>query len=133
MSRDDGSAGQSPGVDLASRPVHRIFTTSVADVYPLYLAKVERKGRTGAELDQVIEWLTGFGPAALREHLDAGTTFEEFFAAAQLPPNVSSITGVVCGVRVETIDDPLMQKVRYLDKLVDELAKGRPMEKVLRA
>jgi hypothetical protein len=113
--------------------VHRIFTTSVADVYPHYVAKVERKGRSNAELDQVIEWLTGYNQPALQEHLDAGTTFEAFFAEAHLNPNASSITGVVCGVRVETIDDPLMQKIRYLDKLVDELAKGRPIDKVLRA
>jgi hypothetical protein len=113
--------------------VHRIFTTSVADVYPHYVAKVERKGRTQSELDEVIEWLTGFDEPTLQEHLRAGTTFEDFFEQARLNPNVSSITGVVCGVRVETIDDPLMQKIRYLDKLVDELAKGRPMEKVLRA
>ena len=115
------------------REVHRIFTTSVAAVYPQYVAKVERKGRTKAELDQVIEWLTGFDEGALHEHLVANTTFETFFAEAQLNPSVSSITGVVCGVRVEDIDDPLMQKIRYLDKLVDELAKGKPMEKVLRA
>jgi hypothetical protein len=113
--------------------VHRIFTTSVADVYPHYVAKVERKGRTKAELDQVIEWLTGYDQPALQERLDAGTTFEAFFAEARLNPNASSITGSVCGVRVENIDDPLMQKIRYLDKLVDELAKGRPIEKVLRA
>jgi hypothetical protein len=113
--------------------VHRIFTTSVADVYPHYVTKVERKGRTKAELDQVIEWLTGFDERRLRELLDAGTTFEAFFAEARLNPSASAITGVVCGVRVETIDDPLMQKIRYLDKLVDELAKGRPIEKVLRA
>jgi hypothetical protein len=113
--------------------VHRIFTTSVADVYPHYVAKVERKGRTKAELDRVIEWLTGFDQPRLQELLDADTTFEEFFAGARLNPNASSITGVVCGVRVETIDDPLMQKIRYLDKLVDELAKGRPIERVLRA
>jgi hypothetical protein len=113
--------------------VHRIFTTSVADVYPHYVAKVERKGRTKAELDRVIEWLTGFDQPRLQELLDANTTFEAFFAEARLNPNASSITGVVCGVRVETIDDPLMQKIRYLDKLVDELAKGRPIERVLRA
>lgn len=112
--------------------MHRIFTTSVASVYPHYVTKVERKGRTKAELDQVIEWLTGFDEAALQEHLAADTTFEQFFADAELNPNVSSITGVVCGVRVEAIDDPLMQKIRYLDKLVDELAKGKSMEKVLR-
>jgi hypothetical protein len=113
--------------------VHRIFTTSVADVYPHYVAKVERKGRSKAALDQVIEWLTGYDQPALQECLEAGTTFEAFFAEARLNPSASSITGVVCGVRVEAIDDPLMQKIRYLDKLVDELAKGRPIEKVLRA
>jgi hypothetical protein len=112
--------------------VHRIFTTSFASVYPLYVTKVERKGRTKAELDEVIHWLTGFDEAALGRHLDEGTTFEEFFAAADLNPNASSITGVVCGVRVQDIEDPLMQKIRYLDKLVDELAKGKTMEKILR-
>jgi hypothetical protein len=118
---------------LSSRVVHRIFTTSVSAVYPHYVTKVERKGRTKAELDQVIEWLTGYDEAALQGHLAADTTFEEFFADAHLNPNASAITGVVCGVRVEAIDDPLMQKIRYLDKLVDELAKGKPIEKVLRA
>jgi hypothetical protein len=111
----------------------RIFTASVASVYPHYVTKVERKGRSKAELDRVIEWLTGFDDAALKHHLDAGTTFEEFFAEARLNPNVSLITGVVCGVRVEDVEDPLMQKIRYLDKLVDELAKGKSMDKVLRA
>lgn len=111
----------------------RIFTSSVASVYPLYVTKLERKGRSQAELDAVIEWLTGFDRAALQAHLDAGTTFEDFFADAQLNPRASMITGSVCGVRVEEVEDPLMQKIRYLDKLVDELAKGRPMEKVLRA
>ena len=113
--------------------MHRIFTTSVAAVYPLYVAKVERKGRTRAELDQVVTWLTGYDEAALQELLDAGTTFDSFFAEAQLNPKASLITGVVCGVRVENVEDPLMQKIRYLDKLVDELAKGKPMEKILRA
>lgn len=112
--------------------MHRIFTTSVASVYPHYVAKVEKKGRTKDELDEVVEWLTGFDRAALQAHLDQGTTFEEFFADARLNPHVDLITGVVCGVRVEDVEDPLMQKIRYLDKLVDELAKGRPMEKVLR-
>lgn len=112
--------------------VHRIFTTSFASVYPHYVAKVERKGRTETELLQVIRWLTGYDDATLRQHLDAGTTFDAFFADARLNPNSSSITGVVCGVRVEDIDDPLMQKIRYLDKLVDELAKGKAMDKVLR-
>ena len=111
----------------------RIFTTPFSSVYPHYVTKVEKKGRTKAELDQVIEWLTGFDDAALSGHLAAGTTFEDFFADARLNPQASLITGVVCGVRVENIDDPLMQKIRYLDKLVDELAKGKSMDKVLRA
>lgn len=110
----------------------RIFTTSVASVYPHYVTKVEKKGRTQAELDQVIEWLTGFDQSALKEHLAAGTTFEELFAAAELNPAAELITGVVCGVRVQDVEDPLMRKIRYLDKLVDELAKGKAMEKVLR-
>ena len=113
--------------------MHRIFTTSVASVYPHYVTKVEKKGRTNEELDQVIRWLTGFDEVALRRHLAEGTTFEDFFAEAQLNPNASLITGTICGIRVEQVDDPLMQKIRYLDKLVDELAKGKPMEKVLRA
>jgi hypothetical protein len=112
--------------------VSRIFTTSFASVYPHYVTKVERKGRTKADLDQVIGWLTGFDESELSDHLAAGTTFEDFFTDARLNPKASSITGVVCGVRVESIDDPLMQKIRYLDKLVDELAKGKPMDKVLR-
>lgn len=113
--------------------VHRIFTTSFASVYPLYVTKVERKGRTKAELDQVIEWLTGYDDVELRRHLDSDTTLEDFFAQASLNPDATSITGVVCGVRVEDVEDPLMQKIRYLDKLVDELAKGKAMEKVLRS
>ena len=110
----------------------RIFHVSVASVYPLYVAKVEKKGRTAAELDEVIRWLTGFDQAQLTRHLADGTTFEDFFAAASLNPNAAMITGKVCGVRVEDVDDPLMQQIRYLDKLVDELAQGRPMAKVLR-
>jgi len=112
---------------------HRIFTTSVASVYPAYLNKVERKGRSKAELDEVIEWLTGYDEKELGRHREDGTTFEDFFARAHLNPNVSEIRGVVCGVRVEDVEDPLMQKIRYLDKLVDELAKGKAMDKVLRA
>ena len=111
----------------------RIFTTSFASVYPHYVTKVEKKGRTKDELDQVIGWLTGFDESALRRHLAEGTTFEEFFAEARLNPNASLIKGVVCGIRVEEIEDPLMQKIRYLDKLVDELAKGKSIDKVLRA
>jgi hypothetical protein len=105
---------------------------SVASVYPHYVAKVEKQGRTQAELDEVICWLTGFSQAQLQAHLDAGTTFEDFFAGASINPHADMITGTVCGVRVEEVADPLMQQIRYLDKLVDELAKGRPMEKVLR-
>jgi len=112
--------------------VSRIFTTEFAAVYPLYAAKVERKGRTVSELDTVILWLTGFDEATLRGHIAAGTTFERFFAEAPMNPNAGLITGVVCGIRVENIDDPLMQQIRYLDKLVDELAKGKAIEKVLR-
>jgi len=110
----------------------RIFKVSFASVYPLYVTKVEKKGRSKGELDQVIEWLTGFDEAELGHHLAAETTFEDFFGQARLNPHASLITGVVCGVRVEEIEDPLMQQIRYLDKLVDELAKGRSMEKVLR-
>ena len=112
--------------------VHRIFGVSVASVYPHYVAKLERKGRTRAELDEVIRWLTGFDDATLARHLAQETTFADFFAAADLNPHAALITGTVCGVRVEEVEDPLMQGIRYLDKLVDELAKGRPMEKVLR-
>lgn len=110
----------------------RIFATSFASVYPHYVTKVERKGRSKAELDEVIEWLTGFDDAALGRHLEDGTTIEDFFADARLNPLASHITGVVCGVRVEDVEDPLMQKIRYLDKLVDELARGKAMDKVLR-
>ena len=112
---------------------HRIYTMPVSTVYPLYVAKLERKGRTVEELDQVIAWLTGFDSARLEEHLEADTTFEDFFADATLHPDAGLITGVICGVRVEEIEDPLMQKVRYLDKLVDELARGKAIEKVLRS
>ena len=113
--------------------MHRIFTLPVAEVWPAYLAKVERKGRTEAELVEVTAWLTGFDETTLRAHLDAGTTFEDFFAAATLNPGADLITGSVCGVRVQEVEDPLMRRIRYLDKLVDELAKGRPMAKVLRS
>jgi hypothetical protein len=113
---------------------HRIYTISVASVYPHYIAKAEKKGRTKAEVDQIIRWLTGYSQAKLDAHLNKKTTFEDFFAAApKLNPSRSLITGVVCGVRVEEIEEPLMRELRYLDKLVDELAKGRPMEKILRA
>jgi hypothetical protein len=125
------AARRQTGATLAG--VSRIFTTSVASVYPHYVNKVAKKGRTTAELDEVICWLTGFDQATLAEHLKAETTFEDFFAAATLNPNAALITGLVCGVRVENVEDPLMRKIRYLDKLVDELAKGKAMEKVLRS
>jgi len=110
----------------------RIAKMSFASVYPLYLAKVEKKGRTKEELHQVIAWLTGFDDIKLQEIINENETFEIFFQQASLNPNAKLITGVICGYRVEEIDDPLTQQVRYLDKLVDELAKGRKMEKILR-
>ena len=112
---------------------HRIFGFSMASIYPLYVAKVERKGRTRDELDAVIRWLTGYDEAELAQHLAAGTTLADFFAGARMHENAALITGLICGVRVETIEDPLMQQIRYLDKLVDELAKGRALENVLRS
>ncbi|WP_309645992.1 DUF2200 domain-containing protein [Phenylobacterium sp.] len=112
---------------------HRIYTTSVASVYKHYVAKAERKGRTKAEVDEVILWLTGYSAAELEGRLAAMTDFETFFAQAPaLNPARSEIKGVVCGVRVEEVADPLMREIRYLDKLIDELAKGRPMTKILR-
>ena len=110
----------------------RIFTVPFASVYPHYVAKAEKKGRTKDEVDHVICWLSGFDEATLERHLAEETTFEDFFAQAHLNPNATLITGVVCGVRVESIEDPLMQKIRYLDKLIDELAKGKTMDTILR-
>ncbi len=110
----------------------RIAKMTFASVYPLYLAKVEKKGRTKEELRQVIEWLTGFDNKRLQELIEEKATFETFFQQAKLNPNAHLITGMICGYRVEEIENPLTQKVRYLDKLVDELAKGRKMEKILR-
>lgn len=112
---------------------HRVFAMQFAKVYPLYVQKVERKGRTRDEVDQVIRWLTGYDEAGLQQQIEHASDFRTFFAQApRMNPNISLITGVVCGVRVEEVEDPLMRKIRYLDKLVDELAKGKPMEKVLR-
>ena len=105
----------------------------VADVFVHYVNKVERKDRTEAELIEVITWLTGFDTKALKNHLKKQTTFKEFFKAAKINPNAKLITGSICGVKIEEIDDPLMKKIRYMDKLVDELAKGRPMKKILRS
>ena len=113
---------------------HRIYTMTFASVYPHYVQKVTKKGRTQGELDEVICWLTGFTPKALAAQLERKTTFETFFdEAPALHANAPMITGVICGVRIEAIEDPLMKKVRWLDKLVDELAKGRAMEKIKRA
>ena len=111
----------------------RVFKMKFSGVYPLYVQKVERKGRTKVEVDTVIQWLTGYDEHGLQSQIDRGVDLETFFAEApQINPNASKITGVICGVRVEEIEDSLMQKIRWLDKLVDELAKGKPMEKVLR-
>lgn len=112
----------------------RIFSMAFAKVYPLYVQKAERKGRTKDEVDQVIRWLTGYDEAGLRQQIDRSTDFRTFFdEAPALHPNTALIKGVVCGVRVEEVPDPLMRKIRWLDKLIDELAKGKAMEKVLRA
>ena len=111
---------------------HRIFTTSFASVYPYYVLKAEKKGRTKAEVDNIICWLTGYTQPALQQQIDLKNDFETFFAEASLNQNVSKITGVVCGYRVEEIENKLMQKIRYLDKLIDELAKGKTMDKILR-
>lgn len=111
----------------------RVYRMSFASVYPLYVQKAEKKGRTKEEVDTVIFWLTGYDKKTLQQQIDKKTDFETFFAEApQMNPNVSKITGVICGYRVEEIEDKLMQKIRYLDKLVDELAKGKKMEKILR-
>ncbi len=111
----------------------RVFRMAFASVYPLYIAKVEKKGRTKEEVNAVIQWLTGYDERALQEQIEKKIDFETFFARApRINPNVSKITGVICGYRVEEIEDKLMQQIRYLDKLVDELAKGKAMDKILR-
>ena len=111
----------------------RIFKTPLARIYPMYIQKAEKKGRTKADVDAIIFWLTGYNKATLKKHIDKKSDFETFFAQApQINPNVSKITGVICGYRVEEIEDKLMQKIRYLDKLVDELARGKKMETILR-
>lgn len=111
----------------------RVYKMSFASVYPHYIAKAEKKGKTKAEVDEIIFWLTGYDSTALQNILEDKTDFETFFSQApQLNPNVDKITGVICGYRVEEIEEPLMQKIRYLDKLIDELAKGKVMEKILR-
>ncbi len=120
------------GMNHANNHDERIAKMTFASVYPHYLAKVEKKGRTKEELHQVIEWLTGYDEKKLQELIEEKVTFEKFFQDATLNPNVHLITGIICGYRVEEIENPLTQRVRYLDKLVDELAKGRKMEKILR-
>lgn len=111
----------------------RIFKTSFASIYPLYIQKAEKKGRTKAEVDAIIFWLTGYDEQTLQQQIDKNNDFETFFAQApRINPNVSKITGLICGYHVEEIEDELMRKIRYLDKLVDELAKGKTMEKILR-
>lgn len=110
----------------------RVYKMSFASVYPFYIQKAEKKGRTKAEVDEIIFWLTGYDEQALQQHIDNQTDFENFFVQAQINPNASKITGVICGYRVEEIEEELMQKIRYLDKLIDELAKGKAMEKILR-
>jgi hypothetical protein len=112
---------------------HRIYTMSFAGVYPHYITKAEKKGRTKEEVDEIIRWLTGYSQEEVEEHLEKKTNFEDFFAEApKLNPSRALIKGVICGVRIEEIEDPLMKEVRYLDKLIDELAKGKAMEKILR-
>ncbi|GEP97620.1 DUF2200 domain-containing protein [Chitinophaga cymbidii] len=110
----------------------RVYKMAFASVYPHYIQKAEKKGRTKAEVDEIIFWLTGYNEKSLKKHLDNKTNFEDFYGQAQINPNASKITGVICGYRVEEIEDQLMQKARYLDKLIDELAKGKAMEKILR-
>ena len=120
-------------MDNSDKQLQRIAKMTFASVYPMYVAKVEKKGRTKNELHQVIEWLTGFDDKKLQELISKKVTFETFFQKASINPNAHLITGLICGYRVEEIKDPLMQRVRYLDKLVDELAKGKEMNKILRA
>jgi hypothetical protein len=118
---------------MAMRPAEKVFAIQIANLYPMYVQKVERKGRTKKELDQVVRWLTGYDAAGLRKQLAGANDLRKFFAQAPaMNPKRSLITGVVCGVRVEDIEDPTMQAIRQMDKLVDELAKGRAMEKILR-
>jgi hypothetical protein len=111
----------------------RVFKMTFASVYPMYLQKAEKKGRTKAEVDEIIFWLTGYNKKTLQQQIDSKSDFETFFnRAPKINPNISKITGLICGYRVEEIEDKLMQKIRYLDKLIDELAKGKPMDKILR-
>jgi hypothetical protein len=129
-----GPMPYNPGMSKQTRvPGHRIFGVAFSKVYPLLVQKAERKNRTKAEVDRIICWLTGYTPAGLKKQLEKGNDIETFFEQApRLNPNVSLIQGVVCGVRVEEVQDPLMRKIRYLDKLIDELARGKAMDRILR-
>jgi hypothetical protein len=132
--RNDRSTGDRSVYDGNLMEQHRIFAMSFASVYPLYVRKAEAKSRTKEEVDEIIFWLTGYDEAGLEKQIQEKTDFRTFFGQApRMNPNVSLIKGVVCGIRVEDIEDPLMQKIRYLDKLIDELAKGKKMEKILRS
>jgi hypothetical protein len=122
-----------PNASDSDVAMHKIFDMPVADVYVHYVNKVERKNRTEAELIKVISWLTGLDSKTIKTHLKKKSTFKEFFKAAKIHPNAKLITGSICGVKIEDIEDPLMKKIRYMDKLVDELAKGRPIAKILRS
>lgn len=119
--------------DLKMKNLERVYKMSFASVYPHYIAKAEKKGRTKEEVNQIIFWLTGYDQNTLQKHLDEKTNFETFFNEAQINPNASKITGVICGYRVEEIQEKVMREIRYLDKMIDELAKGRKMEKILRS
>lgn len=115
------------------KDLERVYKMTFASVYPHYIAKAEKKGRTKQEVDEIISWLTGYDDKALQKHLDQKTNFEDFFNQARINPNASKITGMICGYRIEEIEEKVMREIRYLDKMVDELAKGRKMEKILRS
>jgi hypothetical protein len=133
FARFEARSPMAAGKQDGSKKLHRIYSMSVASVYPHYVNKAEKKGRTQAEVDEIIRWLTGYRQPSLEAHLKKKTDFESFFAdAPRLNPARTLIKGLICGVRVEDIEEPTMQSIRYLDKLIDELAKGRPMEKILR-
>lgn len=119
-------------MNSTEKNIERVAKMSFASIYPLYISKIQKKNRTSEELNQVITWLTGYSVKELQKHLDNKTTFQEFFQQAKINPNASKITGTICGYKIEEIENPFMKKVRYLDKLVDELAKGRPLTKILR-
>ncbi|HOZ82475.1 MAG TPA: DUF2200 domain-containing protein [Bacteroidia bacterium] len=120
-------------MNSTEKNIERVAKMSFASIYPLYISKIQKKNRTSEELNQVITWLTGYSVKELQKHLDNKTTFQEFFQQAKINPNASKITGTICGYKIEEIENPFMKKVRYLDKLVDELAKGHPLTKILRS